>query len=610
MKRIFTVLAIMVGLVLPMQAQFTPVKKDIKANVERKMIKKAVAASDITIEDITGEFEAYAVSAFENQPDEEWIVTITADEADANKVWIVPICEFGAPASPVYATFNAADATLSLPMGQCVYEDDTYKLVLGTSTDGSNVDTESSLTMNIIKSEMGVVLELDALFGVGNINANEWWYQALGYTIFAKEFAVPTVYIYTKDNEMGMPTRVNSTNLFFNTIDGETCVVSKAELPTDAIAGTYAAYAMSAFQGFPDESWEMTITRDENDANKVWLHPICQFGYEDEEVLPVYATYNEATGELILPMGQCVYGGAGQNYNMVIATVDANYDPLTTGNLTLQVQSDGMNNFIEIDAILGVGNLAEGDAGWWYQALGYTSYTRDGGIAIPVANIERISRQAPDAPETNGFLKEGSYTWNFQFSGDGETWSEVSTTTQMTFTDMFDLGLVYGEEAAGIVATQWDVNGFMVDLGFFEGGTPSSFPAINYNIELEGTTYEYVDLLDPVNGPCHIGKLPLQNQDGSQFTADVYLADFDGQYIYYNLGFMLDEGAAYFTGTEAVMWFEQGGNAYILASLSDIVLSKSDNATVAPARVKSATVKMFNEPIPVQIGGVKKMNIK
>ena len=71
-----------------------------------------------------------------------------------------------------------------------------------------------------------------------------------------------------------------------------------------------------------------------------------------------------------------------------------------------------------------------------------------------------------------------------------------------------------------------------------------------------------------------------------------------------------DEGAAYFTGTEAVMWFEQGGNAYILASLSDIVLSKSDNATAAPARVKSATVKMFNEPIPVQIGGVKKMNIK
>ena len=59
MKRIFTIIAIALGLVLPMQAQHAPFSKEIKAEkgIERKMIRKAPTA-DITINDIVVTYDA------------------------------------------------------------------------------------------------------------------------------------------------------------------------------------------------------------------------------------------------------------------------------------------------------------------------------------------------------------------------------------------------------------------------------------------------------------------------------------------------------------------------------------------------------------------------
>lgn len=142
--------------------------------------------------------------------------------------------------------------------------------------------------------------------------------------------------------------------------------IADDEDPMNMLVGTYAATAASAFQGYPDESWEVTITRDDEAADKIWIHPICMFGgLSASSIYPVYAVVDVARGTIAMPYSQCVYGGEGQSYNMVIAG---------TGN-TPVLSGAGIANFEMVDGTvtisfnegIGVGNIAADE--WWYQAL-------------------------------------------------------------------------------------------------------------------------------------------------------------------------------------------------------------------------------------------------
>ena len=150
---------------------------------------KTTTGGDEEGDEVPAEFEgvynAFAHSGYQGEPDEEWQVNITIDETEKGKVWIHPVCMFGGLdaeyISPIYATYNAADNTLNMPLGQVVYEDSQYKMVIAQTTDGSEKNLTGNIVMQIDNNEYGVDITFaeDYLLGVGDILNDVWWYQAL-----------------------------------------------------------------------------------------------------------------------------------------------------------------------------------------------------------------------------------------------------------------------------------------------------------------------------------------------------------------------------------------------------------------------------------------------
>ena len=88
-------------------------------------------------------------------------------------------------------------------------------------------------------------------------------------------------------------------------------------------------------------------------------------GLGASSIYPVYGVVDVVAGTIQVPFSQCVYGGEGQNYNMVIAGV-ANAPQLSgaaVANFTI-VDKDVTIAFTQG---IGVGNIAADE--WWYQAL-------------------------------------------------------------------------------------------------------------------------------------------------------------------------------------------------------------------------------------------------
>ena len=236
--------------------------------------------------DLLGTYHAFANSGFQNQPDEEWSVDISIDAYDSNKIWIHPICMFGnldaQYISPIYATYDATDNTLLMPLGQVLYEDSQYKMVIGATEDGQEIYTDGmSAIMHINKTSGATEISFAQgyIFGVGNALANEWWYQALTNIVFSKS------------------------NITY-------------------LEGTYSAFANSGIQDQPDEEWLVNVTIDSNESNKIWIQPILApfAGLIDSNIKSVYAYVNGNTIEL--PLGQTLFSGAGYNIQLGSYTGD------------------------------------------------------------------------------------------------------------------------------------------------------------------------------------------------------------------------------------------------------------------------------------------------
>ena len=135
--------------------------------------------------ELEGVYNAFANSGYQGEADEEWQVNITIDETEKGKVWIQPVCMFGGldavDISPIYATYNAADNTFNMPLGQVVYEDSEHKLVIAQTVDGSDKNLTGNIVMQIDNNANGVEITFadDYLLGVGDILNDNWWYQAL-----------------------------------------------------------------------------------------------------------------------------------------------------------------------------------------------------------------------------------------------------------------------------------------------------------------------------------------------------------------------------------------------------------------------------------------------
>lgn len=132
---------------------------------------------------LVGTYSATAESGFRDTPTQNWTATVTKDEEVANKIWITPICEFGgltgAQIKPAYGIVDVAKNTIAIPFGQAIYgsESATYNMVIAGL--GSQPILAGNMMANIELNGTNVSFTINSSFGVGNTNANEWWYQAL-----------------------------------------------------------------------------------------------------------------------------------------------------------------------------------------------------------------------------------------------------------------------------------------------------------------------------------------------------------------------------------------------------------------------------------------------
>ena len=358
---------------------------------------KTTAGGDEVPAELEGVYDAFANSFFQGYPDERWTVNITVDEIEKGKVWIQPICKFGGLSAkyinPVYATYNAEDNTLIMPSGQVVYEDSESKFVIAQTTTGSDINLTHNFVMQIEKNDYDVEISFanDCYIGVGNILNDEWWYQALQNVSYSKTTA--------GGDEEG------------------------DEVPAE-LEGVYDAFANSAFQGNPDEKWQVNITIDKSKKGKVWIQPICMFGGLDAlDITPIYATYNAADNTLIMPLGQVVYEGFGGQF-VIAQTIDGS-DIDLTDNVVMQIDNNesGVNITFANDYIIGIGDIL--NDGWWYQALQNISYSKTTIVDEPdevPAEIEGVY----DAFANSGFQGNPDEEWQVNITIDntekGKVW--------------------------------------------------------------------------------------------------------------------------------------------------------------------------------------------
>lgn len=203
------------------------------------------------------------------------------------------------------------------------------------------------------------------------------------------------VYIYRSGMEL--PDTLSSDKLYFipvgdDYIYGETPRVNDLTL----IEGIYTATAQSAFSGVPDEEWTVSITRDDAEENKVWIHPICLFGgLPASSVSSVYAFVDTIQQTITVPLGQMVYPDI----------VLANLNGATSGDLVADYTEEG--GAVSITFREGFGIPVSNEPGYWYQALMAPIFNKESSHnRNSVSNVDSISIIPPALRVKNYYLME------------------------------------------------------------------------------------------------------------------------------------------------------------------------------------------------------------
>ena len=294
---------------------------------------KITAPADEVPEYLEDTYQAKAYNFF-NKEFEEWSVNITIDKSEKGKVWIHPVCFFGGLdaeyINPVYATYNASDNTLTMPLGQILFENSNYKMVLIKTTDFSDVYLNANVVLQINKTDTGVEISFaeDYYIGVVDILKAQLYQAFQGVT-------------------------------YSNIVEGD-------EVP-EYLEDTYQAEAYNGYGGALEE-WSVNITIDKSEKGKVWIHPGCLFGgLAAEDINPVYATYNASDNTLIMPLGQVLFENT--NYKMVIAKTTDGSDIILNDNIVMQINQNeiGVEISFAEDYFIGVGDILNNE--WWYRAL-------------------------------------------------------------------------------------------------------------------------------------------------------------------------------------------------------------------------------------------------
>ncbi len=409
-----------------------------------------------SIHNILGIYNAHATSAFSGHSDEEWQVNIISDRYDKTKVWLQPVCSMKGyePGEiyRIYATYNEKDSTLTMPLGQVLYEVAKTRIVCGITYD-SDVETTGNITLKVAQSETNTQITFaeDYIFGSGNIlDKDGWWYQAIYNICYTKQTGnttapqgielSSTTYAHdTKanmvladvnvlcsgtsetfrfetygpqggaspytiiDNKLVSTQTIDESDDFkylrikaINTLTKESCeeefnISIVKTLPIINLSGEYKAFAHSGFYGAPDEEWKTSITVDPNIPDRLWLQPMCQIkDLNVQDINPVYATYNGVENTITIPMGQVLYKQSDTHNLILGVTYDKGNTIETIGNIILNIKQDNDLTTITLEssAIVGIGNSIGND--WWWQALKEITYTKEAPISDEKIEVNGI----------------------------------------------------------------------------------------------------------------------------------------------------------------------------------------------------------------------------
>ena len=204
------------------------------------------------------------------------------------------------------------------------------------------------------------------------------------------------VYIYRSGMEL--PDTLSSDKLYFTPM-GDDYIYNEIPPKIDAltlIEGDYNATAQSAFAGYPDEEWMVTITRDEVEENKVWVHPICLFGgLPASSVYSVYAFVDTIQQTITVPLGQELYP---YRLSFVLAKLNGE----TTGNLIADYTVE--NGAVSITFREGYGAPVPEESGYWYQALIAPVFNKESN-RNSVSNVDSISITPPALRVKNYYIE-------------------------------------------------------------------------------------------------------------------------------------------------------------------------------------------------------------
>ena len=252
----------------------------------------------------------------------------------------------------------------------------------GVATDVTfaTTDTAYAEALRAVEGQAYNIIKIDTYQELNNgkvrenVISTEFTAESAKTIHFDADHRFASIYIQTVDNDVQGGDRkfdvvlTASTGCNLGACKSFAVTISDDEDPINNLVGTYSATAASMFQGYPDEAWEVVISRDDEAENKLWIQPICIFGgLSASGIYPVYCEVDVVAGTLQVPYSQCVYGGEGQTYNMVIAGLTSDGSPVLNGVAVANFTIEDKDVTISFTAGYGVGNVAADE--WWYQAI-------------------------------------------------------------------------------------------------------------------------------------------------------------------------------------------------------------------------------------------------
>lgn len=330
------------------------------------------------------------------------------------------------------------------------------------------------------------------------------------------------VYIYRSGMEL--PDTLSSDKLYFTPM-GDDYIYGKASGVDDLtlIEGIYTATAQSAFAGYPDEAWTVSITRDDAEENKVWIHPICLFaGLSASSINPAYAFVDTIQHTITVPLGQ-------ELYLSELSLVLANLNGATSGDLIADYTEE--NGAVSITFREGFGIPVSNEPGYWYQALMAPIFNKESSHKHhrnSVSNVDSISIIPPALRVKNYYIKELNQL-------------NIEYTTPLVLSNQLDPSIFYKAYEENNVLVQSGQAGFaMSGVGAREGEIVMSKLVPS---ESEGYLYMILDSFLPCDTVFKVAvsltEALFTDQYGSVSPAVESYIDADGTehgicYTYYN----------------------------------------------------------------------------